>query len=169
MNMAAALLPEFDREMANTRRVLERVPRERLGWKPHQKSTTMGELATHIAQLPKWAAITIRGTEFDLAPKGGSSMHATPVETVEEALRRFDEHVREARAAIAGASEETLLAEWTLRAGERTVFVMPRAAVLRGMVMNHIIHHRAQLGVYLRLNDVPLPSIYGSSADEENR
>ncbi len=162
MPLAAALLPEFDHEMANTRRTLERVPENKLGWKPHEKSMTMGRLTGHLAELPSWGVYTIQNEFVDLAQPGRGLVASSR----KGALETFDQNVAEARKAIANASDEHLMKPWTLRKGEQVIFTLPRIAVLRAMVLNHSIHHRAQLGVYLRLNDVPVPSIYGPSADE---
>jgi len=166
MALNQMLLPEFDQEMANTRKTLDRVPEDKLAWKPHEKSFSMGDLATHLATLPSWAAITMENDSIDIAPVGEERPKSEPCKSREELLSRFDGHVASARAAIAGASDEDLLKTWTLLAGGKTIFAIPRIAALRGFVMNHNVHHRAQLGVYLRLNDVPVPSIYGPSADE---
>ncbi len=167
MPIADALLPEFDQEMANTRRTLERVPEARMDWKPHQKSYPLGTLAGHIANLPSWTAITLAQDSFDVAPPGQDPPRAEPVTSVAALLETFDDNVAAARDAIEGASDEQFSAPWTLLSGGETVFTLPKIAVLRSFVMNHLIHHRAQLGVYLRLNDVPVPAIYGPTADEE--
>jgi uncharacterized damage-inducible protein DinB len=167
MSIAASLLPEFDHEMANTRRVLERVVADRMDWRPHEKSWTMGGLATHLAMLPGWTGITVNEDEFDMAPKDGAPPAAAEAKSAEELLSRFDENVKGARATIESASDETLLGPWSLLSGGEKVFTQPRVAVLRSFVMNHVIHHRAQLGLYLRLSDQPVPAIYGPSADEE--
>lgn len=165
MGLSDFLLPEFDREMANTRKTLERIPEDKFDWKPHEKSMTMRGLATHLSNLVSWAVHTIDKDELDAAP-GGQPLRAKSVESVQEALETFDKNVAAARAAISGASDEHLMKPWTLLAGGKTIFTQPRAGVLRGMIMNHTIHHRAQLAVYLRLNDVPVPALYGPSADE---
>ena len=166
MSLSEALLPEFDQEMANTPKTLERVPEDKLDWKPHPKSWSMLELATHIANLLTWTNQAIKEDSFDLNPPSGDGPRATPLETRQEILDRFDKNVSEAKDLIAGASDEHFLKPWTLLSGGKELFTLPRAAVLRSFVMNHGIHHRAQLGVYLRLNDVPVPAIYGPSADE---
>jgi uncharacterized damage-inducible protein DinB len=166
MSISESLLPEFDQEMANTRKTLERIPDDKLAWKPHEKSYTMGALATHIATIPGWAQPTIEQDDLDLAPPGAPPYQVLPINSRQEALEKFDTNVAAARAAIAGASDEHLSRPWSLLAGGQTIFTMPRTAVLRGFILSHIIHHRAQLGVYLRINDVPVPSIYGPSADE---
>lgn len=167
MAMSDALLPEFDSETANTRRTLERIPADKLAWKPHEKSMAFVGLATHIANMPGWTTAIIEQDTFDMAPSGGEPVREQPVESVQAALAMFDRNVAAARAALAGASDEHLLKPWALLAGGQTVFEMPRIGVVRSMILNHLIHHRAQLSVYLRLNDVPVPALYGPSADEE--
>ncbi|MDT8435769.1 MAG: DinB family protein [Gemmatimonadota bacterium] len=167
MSIAAALLPEFDHEMAGTRRALERVPDAALDWTPHPKSMSMRSLVTHLANLPGWIVETISRTELDMAPVDGEPWRAEPVASVAEAVAAFDRHVAAAREALAGASDAALLVNWTLLAADETIFSMPRAAVIRGFVLNHLVHHRGQLTVYLRLNDAPVPALYGPSADEE--
>ncbi len=166
MGLAATLLPEFDHEMANTRKSLERVPEDKLDWKPHDKSMSFREIATHMANLPSWTILTIEQDSFDIAPPGEDSPRVDPADSLGSALAMFDKNIAAARAAIEGASDEHLLAPWALLHGGKEVFKMPRVAVLRSMIMNHMIHHRAQLGVYLRLNDVAVPSLYGPTADE---
>jgi uncharacterized damage-inducible protein DinB len=166
MAINQALLGEFDHEMANTRKSLERVPDAKFDWKPHAKSMTMGRLANHIAFIPHWGKLTLETANFDVNPPGGQRPPTPDLKTKDEVLAFFDKNVPEARAAIAAASDQAMMTPWTLLNGGKTVFTLPRIGVLRAMIMNHIIHHRAQLGVYLRLNDVPVPSIYGPSADE---
>ena len=165
MSIAQSMLPEFDHEMATTRTLLERVPEERASWTPHPKSTGLGALAAHIAGLPRFGPMALTGTELDFDPPGGPRFTPPIFEGTAKTLRSFDEHVREARAAIAAASDADLMVPWSLKRRGATVFTMPRVGVLRTLMMNHIIHHRGQLSVYLRLNDVPLPSIYGPTAD----
>jgi uncharacterized damage-inducible protein DinB len=166
MKISDSILPEFDNEMANTRKTLERCPEDKYGWKPHQKSWPMASLATHLANLPGWATMTLAQDSLDIAPDGNQPQPDAPVKTKDELLAKFDKSSSEARAAIADASDEQLMQPWSLLMTGRTIFTMPRIAVLRGMVFNHIIHHRGQLTVYLRLNDVPVPALYGPSADE---
>ena len=166
MPIRDALLPEFDHEMANTRKTLERVPDDKLDWKPHEKSWSMGSLATHLSTIPSWAFETIQKDSLDIAPPGGPPPRQAPAASTQELLDRFDKSVTAGREAIAGASDEHLMKPWSLLSGGNIVLTMPRIAVLRGFVMSHTIHHRAQLGVYLRLNDIPVPAIYGPSADE---
>ena len=166
MGLSEALLPEFDHEMANTRKTLERVPEDKLGWKPHEKSMTMGRLAAHLAEIPGWASHTIEQDSLDLAPPGAPPYQPTRANSRKEILDMFDSNVTAARAAIADARDDHLMKPWSLLSGGRTILSLPRIAVLRSFIMNHGIHHRAQLGVYLRLNDLPVPAIYGPSADE---
>jgi uncharacterized damage-inducible protein DinB len=164
MSMNQALLPEFDREMANTRKTLERVPDDKMAYKPHPKSFPMGTLARHIAQLAGWIAVTINNDTLEIA---GTPGYPPPEENKQkELLEIFDKSVADSRAALAGVSDETLLKQWSLTMNGQTLLAMPKIGVVRGMVMNHIIHHRAQLGVYLRMNDVAVPALYGPSADE---
>jgi uncharacterized damage-inducible protein DinB len=162
MSIAQMLLPEFDQEMANTRKMLERVPDGKFDYKPHEKSMTLGRLAAHVAEVPSYATGTLRTERMDFT---GEEKQFTPV-TRQELLDAFDKHVVEARGLLAAASDEELAKIWTLTYKGQQIFSMPRAAVLRSMVMSHLIHHRAQLGVYLRLNNVEIPGMYGPSADE---
>jgi uncharacterized damage-inducible protein DinB len=166
MSISAALLPEFDQEMANTRKALERIPDDKFDWKPHEKSWSMGGLATHLANLPRWTVYTIKQDSLDLAPPGSGSFKVEQKNSRREILEDFDKNMADARAAIAGASDEEMLKPWSLLKGGVTLMTLPKIAVLRSFMMNHIIHHRGQFTVYLRLNDVPVPSIYGPSADE---
>ncbi|HUE21653.1 MAG TPA: DinB family protein [Bryobacteraceae bacterium] len=162
-----ALLPEFDHEMANTRKTLERCPEDKFGWKPHPKSYSMASLATHIADMTGWTATTIEKDSFDVAPPGAPPYKQEPAKSRQELLALFDKNAAAARTALAGASDEHLAKTWSLLVGGETLFSLPRIAMIRGFVMNHTIHHRAQLTVYLRLNDVPVPALYGPSADEQ--
>jgi len=166
MALRDALLGEFDQEMAGTRKTLERVSDEKLGWKPHPKSWTMGELATHVASIQQWLSMTIDKDSFDVAPPGAEPYRNPVAGSRTELLAMFEKGVATARASLAGASDETLLKPWSLLKGGQAIMTMPRIAVLRSFVLNHGIHHRAQLGVYLRLNDIPVPALYGPSADE---
>jgi len=166
MPIKDALLPEFDQEMATTRKTLERVPDDKLGWKPHPKSFSMGALATHIAEMVGWTPETMAKDSFDMQPPGAPPYKQEVAASNKELLEKFDKGVTGARAAIAEATDEHLMQPWSLLHGGKALFTMPRIAVLRGFVMNHTIHHRAQLGVYLRLNDIPVPATYGPSADE---
>jgi uncharacterized damage-inducible protein DinB len=160
------MLPEFDNEMANTRKTLERVPLEKSDWKPHEKSMALGGLATHLSNIPTWVGYTIGQDSLDLAPGGKPMPPVEIIKSQEELLATFDANVAKARAAIAGAGDADLFTPWSLMMNGNTLLTLPKVAVLRSFVMNHLIHHRAQLGVYLRLNDIAVPSIYGPSADE---
>ncbi|MBI3653279.1 MAG: DinB family protein [Acidobacteria bacterium] len=166
MSISESILPEFDHEMANTRKTLERVPEEKFHWRTHEKSFSMGALASHLANLPNWAVITLQQDSFDTAPLDAPAPKMAEAHSVLEVLQVFDKNVEAARAAIASASDEQMRQSWSLKAGGKTIFSMPRIAAIRSFIMSHSIHHRAQLGVYLRLNDIPVPSIYGPSADE---
>jgi uncharacterized damage-inducible protein DinB len=166
MPLSEALLPEWEQEMANTRTTLERVPEDKLGWKPHEKSGTMGWLAGHVANIPSWVTLMLAEESLDLAPQGVRLPPLPAPSSRAELLEAFDKNVAAGRAAIAGASDAQLVKPWTLLSSGKTIFTLPRIAVLRSFVMNHTIHHRAQLGVYLRLNNIPVPALYGPSADE---
>jgi len=166
MALRDALLPEFDHEMATTRKTLERVPEDKPDWKPHNKSMTIGRLAGHLAELPSLAVAALQTESLDFNPPGAPPRPSLVMTSRKQLLEAFDQNVTAARAAIAGASDEHLMKTWTLQSGGKTIFTMPRVAVLRTMLMSHVIHHRGQLSVYLRMNNVPVPSIYGPSADE---
>ena len=168
MPIRDGLLPEFDQEMANTRKVLDRCPEEKYGWKPHAKSSTMGALATHVANMIGWAVDTMKKDSFDDAPPGAPPYKEDPVTSHKQLMERFDKNTENARAAIDAATDPQFMAPWSLLMAGQTIFTMPRIACVRTMIMNHIIHHRAQLTVYLRLNDVAVPALYGPSADEQN-
>jgi uncharacterized damage-inducible protein DinB len=166
MSISRALLFEFDHEMANTRKTLERVPDDKFSWKPHEKSMSLGGLATHLANIPSWTAQTFDRDELDIAPPGQPPYRLDEAKSTAALLEAFDKNVTSARAALEAATDENWQGKWSLLMTGKTIFTLPRTAVMRGFVMNHLIHHRAQLGVYLRLLDVPVPSIYGPSADE---
>lgn len=166
MTIADILLPEFDREMALTRRLLERVPDGRGDWKPHPRSMALGRLTEHLVDLPTWARETIERDSLDASV--GQPVSDQEALSRGALLARFDQHCAAARAALVGRSNAELMAPWTLRVGGKTLFTMPKATVLRAMVLNHLIHHRGQLTVYLRMHDVALPSMYGPSGDEED-
>ena len=166
MSIAQSLLPEFDQEMAGTRKTLERVLDDKLDWRPHEKSMTMGGLATHIANMLNWATITLTKDSFDFQPEGSEPYRETQVKSRAELLAKFDQGLTAARAALAATTDEAMMEKWSLLKGGNAVFTMPRIACLRGLILNHLIHHRAQLGVYLRMNDVSVPALYGPSADE---
>ena len=166
MAISESLLPEFDHEMTTTRKVLERVPDDKFDWKPHPRSTAMGGLATHVANIPTWTINSMTAESLDLAP-GGVPM--PPIQTAagrDAVLKFFDENVAKAREVIANAADDAFFVPWSLMMNGKTIMTLPRVAVVRSFVLNHLIHHRGQLSVYLRLTDIPVPSIYGPSADE---
>jgi uncharacterized damage-inducible protein DinB len=166
MTIGQSMLPEFDQEMQNTRKTLERVPDDKWNWKPHDKSGTLGWLAGHVGTVPEWITMTINTEELDYAPVGGPAFEPPKIGNRKEVLAAFDKGAAEARAALAGVSDTDLMKGWKLLAGGQEIFTMPRVACIRGMCMNHMIHHRAQLGVYYRLLGIPVPGLYGPSADE---
>ena len=163
MSIAQALLAEFDVESANTRRTLARLPEDKLDWTPDPKSMTMGRLAAHVAEMPGWAALTLSTDELDFAAGGYTPAVAKSRDHV---LEIADENAKAARSAIAAASDADFMKPWTMRSGDQVFFTMPKIAVIRAMVMNHTIHHRGQLTVYYRMTGVPVPALYGPSADE---
>jgi uncharacterized damage-inducible protein DinB len=167
MSLAQMLLPEFDNEMATTRRLLERVPEEKMGWLPHEKSMTLGRLSGHLAELARFGGIVVTTEFLDVSPAGATPPKRLDSRSRQEVLDLFDANVNQSREAIAQTDDAAYAETWTLRAGDHVVFSMPRIAALRTMLLSHTIHHRGQLSVYLRLTDTPVPSIYGPSADEQ--
>lgn len=167
MALNEALLMEFDQEMGKTRKALERIPDDKFDWKPHPKSMTLRQLAVHLALFPDWMKVTMEKPSFDYAPEAGEGYKPPAINSRRELLEVFDRDVAQARASLQSADDAHLMKTWSLLAGGKTIFSMPRVAVLRGMVLNHMIHHRGQLTVYLRLNDQPVPALYGPSADEQ--
>lgn len=162
MSLSEALLPEFDEEMKNTRKILECVPDGKFDYQPHPKSMTLGRLASHVAELPAWAVMTLDREVLDLTPDFKPQIAKTRAELFE----MFDKSVREAREKIAATSDEDWKKIWTFKYMGKTIMALPRSTVMRSTVMNHLVHHRAQLGVFLRLNDVEFPGMYGPSADD---
>jgi uncharacterized damage-inducible protein DinB len=165
MSYAETTLLEFDHEMANTRKVLERIPEDKLDWKPHPKSHTIGWNANHIADLPNWLVETLTKPALDIAPLGGKPYEGPKHSSRQQILNTFDKNVAAARSALATVKDEDMGKMWSLQQGGHTIFTMPRAAVVRSMVISHLIHHRAHLCCYLRMNDVPVPGMYGPSGD----
>jgi uncharacterized damage-inducible protein DinB len=165
MPLNESILAELQMEAAGTRKMIERVPEKSFDWKPHDKSMTLGRLAYHIAENPQWVSVTVDKDEIDFAAKDYVEKEA---KTTAELLKVFDESLAEAVECLKNASDEKLMGNWTMRNGEQVYFTMPKIAVLRSFVLNHIVHHRGQLSVYLRMLDVPLPQIYGPTADETN-
>jgi uncharacterized damage-inducible protein DinB len=165
--ISQSMLPEFDMEMANTRKVLERVPQSQLAFAPHPKSMTLARLAGHVVEMPLWGVMTLSQDELDMRPDSVPAFTAYQFTTTPEAMATFDEHVRQSRALLAAATDETMMRTWSLKDSGKTILALPKVAVMRSFVLNHMIHHRGQLGVYLRLNNVPVPGLYGPSADEQ--
>lgn len=167
MPMIDAYIAELDHEAATTRRLLERMPDDRVEWKPHEKSMTLGRLCGHIAEMPTWGVVILQEEEFDIATSGERGYESFTASDREGLLARYDREVAALVAAAQGVDDARMKGSWTLSNGAETLFTAPRAVALRSWVLNHVVHHRGQLAVYLRLLDVPVPSIYGPSADEE--
>lgn len=166
MSLSQALLPELQHEMATTRRLLERVPEDRLDWQPHPKSMTLGRLASHLAEIPGWMRPSVKQDALDLNPPGGEPYVPAKLSSRDEMLALFDQNVADAADALASTPDEVFFTHWTMLNGGKEVFTLPKVAVVRSFVLSHTIHHRAQLGVFLRLLDIPVPATYGPSADE---
>jgi uncharacterized damage-inducible protein DinB len=166
MSLCELLLTEFDDEMAGTRKTLERVPENKFGWKPHEKSGSMLWLASHLAHLPEWAAVTMQQDSLDMSPNGVSMPQPPAPKSTKELLEIFDKNVKAGRAALAAGNDSELSKPWSLLDNGKVLFTMARGECLRKWVLNHNVHHRAQLGVYLRLNNIAVPALYGPSADE---
>ena len=165
-SMAAGILPLFDQIVAGTKQHLAAIPDDRLNWKPHEKSYSVGELGSHLANIPTWTMATVGQDELDMTPEEGEEGYAPPAcNSSTEMVERLERNAAEAREAIAGTSDETFLTNWTLIAGGEEKFTAPKIAVLRTFILDHMIHHRAQLTVYLRLMDVPVKQTYGPTAD----
>lgn len=167
MSIAQMILPEFDQEMAGTRRTLERVPDDKLTWKAHPKSNSIGWVASHLAEIPGWVEGTLTQDEWDFNPPGSEPYRSPEFSSRAEILAEFDKNVATARKVIEATSDADYMKQWSLLSGGETLFTMPRIAVIRAFILNHSIHHRAILTVYYRLNDIPVPSLYGPSADEQ--
>ena len=162
MGIGEPLAAELKHEAATTRRLLERVPEDKLGWKPHEKSMTLGRLAGHVAELPSLLGPVLRAEELDFASGEYKPFNAT---SVAEILERFDKNIADGIEGLKGLEDARAFERWRLRSGDHVIAEQPRAAIVRGLVLNHVLHHRGQLSVYLRLLDVPLPPIYGPTAD----
>jgi uncharacterized damage-inducible protein DinB len=158
-----SIIAELKQEAIQTKKILEKVPFDQWQWKPHQKSMALGRLASHVAELPKWITMSINTDELDFSKRG---YKANVFESREQLLQQLDENVQEALSTLEKTSDAQLQENWTLRNGEHVIFTLPKKAVIRSMAMNHMIHHRGQLSVFLRLLDIPVPGMYGPSADE---
>ncbi len=163
MALNQSLLQELEQESSNTRKMLQRVPEEHFGWKPHEKSTTLGSLASHVAEITHWLTRSLTTTEYDLAGVNDKPVIAA---TSSELMQIFEDNLAKAKAELLKATDDVFMQKWKLRSGEKIFFEIPKIAVIRSMAMNHLIHHRAQLSVYLRLLNVPVPGMYGPTADE---
>jgi uncharacterized damage-inducible protein DinB len=166
MTYAQTVLPEFDHEMASTRKVLGGLPEDKIDWQRHPKSHTIGWNANHLADLPGWATLMLTQPQFDYAPVGGKRYEVPKFGTRQEIVDLFDRNVAAARQAIESVKDDEINAMWSLLGEGKPIFTMPRSAVMRSFVINHMIHHRAILCVYFRLNDLPVPGMYGPSGDE---
>jgi uncharacterized damage-inducible protein DinB len=164
MSLNQPFISELEQEAITTRKMLERVPEDKLSWKPHEKSMTLGRLAVHVAELPNWATAIIDADELDFAKMDYKPRTA---KSSSELLQILEENLSKAITSLKNASDEHLLAKWRLRNGEQIFFELPRVVVLRSTAFNHLYHHRGQLSVFLRLLDVPLPGVYGPTADEQ--
>lgn len=167
MSTIEMIFGDFDQEMANTRKTLERVPNDKWDWKIHEKSNTIGWVARHLAEIPDWAESILKDDEFDINPPDKPAPQPASVNSAEEALALFDKNVAAAKAALASFDEADLNKPWSLLAGGQVLFTMPRHAVFRTWVINHTVHHRGILTVYFRVNDIAVPALYGPSGDEE--
>jgi uncharacterized damage-inducible protein DinB len=163
MSIAQSMLPEFDNEMASTRKMMERIPEDRLSWKPDPRSMSLGQLAAHIVEMTGWGTTTLQTESLNMDPGTHTPL---VLASRDQAVQEFDKNWQGFRAALGGATDEDMMKMWTLTIAGNPLFSMPRIAVVRSMIMNHIIHHRAQLTVYYRMTGVPVPALYGPSADE---
>jgi uncharacterized damage-inducible protein DinB len=167
MRIGQSMIPEFDMEMANTRKVLERVPDEKLDWKIHENSNTIGWVTNHLADIPAWVDMTISHDSLDVEPVAGQPYKSPNEQTMEEIVALFEKNVEQARTLLENVEDAALHEPWQLLKQGEEVLTMPRIAVLRTWVLSHTIHHRAHLCVYLRVNNIPVPGLYGPSADEQ--
>ena len=163
--IAQQMLGQFDHIVAGCRTTLEAVPDDRLDWRPHEKSWTLGQLATHVAMIPNWTMPTLTMSEFDIDPEGGGPPQNPVLTSAAELVAALEESAAAAREAIRATSDETFMSSWTMRVAGEDRFTLPKVAVMRSFILDHLIHHRAQLGVYLRLLDVPVPQNFGPTAD----
>lgn len=165
-SISAALLPEYDHEMQITRKHLERVPDDKLNWSPHKKSMTMGGLASHLAESVSWGPMMLNADTLDFDSPEMKEYQPPKYESRAAILEQFDANVAQTREVLASKTDPEWMETWTMKKGDEVLASMPKVAVVRGFLMSHNVHHRGQLSVYLRLNDVPVPQTYGPSADE---
>jgi uncharacterized damage-inducible protein DinB len=168
MSIAKSILPEFEQEMAGTRKVLERIPDNKLDWKAHEKSNTIGWVACHLAEIPGWVEGTLTQDTWEINPEGGEPYQSPKLGSRQAILDLFDANVAAAKERFHSTPDEEFAKSWSLLSGGVTLMTMPKLEVIRTWVLNHTIHHRAHLCVYLRLNDIPVPGLYGSSGDEQS-
>jgi uncharacterized damage-inducible protein DinB len=167
MSYSQLLVPELEMEMATTRRVIERIPTEKFGWKAHEKSNTMGWVVNHLAEIPGWVEGTLASDVWDICPVGGSPYQSPSFATIEDVLASFDANVAMAIKGLKAATDEELEKSWSLASGGQTLMTFRKLDVMRLWIISHTIHHRAILTVYMRLNDIPVPAVYGPSGDEQ--
>lgn len=167
MRIGQAMIPEFDMETAGTRKVLERIPSDKLDWRIHEKSNTIGWVANHLAEIPHWVHMAINTDSLDVEPVEGEPYRSPTDSTIEAILARFDRNVAQARTLLESVEDGVLHSPWKLLKQGEELMTMPRLAVVRTWVLNHSIHHRGHLCVYLRVNDIPVPGLYGPSADDQ--
>lgn len=168
MSLSEMFLPELEHELATTRKCIERISDDQLGWKPHAKSMSVGQLVSHLAEIPSWLTPTMQLDSIDLSPPGGPAYVAPNFPSIAETLAEFDKNAADAKATLAATADPTFGEPWSMKWGGNVLFTLPKGAVLRTWILNHLIHHRGQLSVYLRELGIPVPSIYGPSADEGN-
>ncbi|MCH9653629.1 MAG: DinB family protein [Planctomycetes bacterium] len=167
MTIADSILPEFDMEMAGTRKTLERIPDDKLDWKAHPDSNTIGWVASHLVEIAGWVEGTLTQDTWDINPEGGEPYKSTPLKSNQEILDQFDANVAKGRKLIEETSDEEYAKSWSLLSAGQPLITMPKIGVIRTWVLNHSMHHRAHLCVYLRLNNIPVPALYGPSGDEQ--
>ncbi len=166
MGRKEAYSGEYQRISANIKKTIGRIPDDKFGWKPHEKSFTMGELASHLINIQSWIKVTLEMNSFDMQPNDDNNNQNHMASNSEELMNMYNKNLKEGTDCLNNTTEEELDKNWSLLSSGKELFTMPKIAVLRNFVFNHLIHHNAQLGVYLRLNDISLPAIYGPSADE---
>lgn len=168
MTIGQGMVQELQHSAVSARKVLERIPEDKFDWTPHEKSMTFQKLASHVAESLSWAKYTLDTSEMDVAPADGPAYQPYVANSSQELLDAFDKNLLEALEALNGVSDATLMETWTMKKAGEVMFSMPKLIVMRGFILDHLVHHRAQLGLYLRLNDISVPSMLGPSADEEN-